>query len=59
MKQVKSKMNWWRNWLFKAGMPLLIVPIVAVVWACYAAYVTDNGMPVADDGSWSLSLIHI
>jgi hypothetical protein len=57
MKQVKSKMNWWRNWLFKAGMPFLIVPIVAVVWACYAAYVTDHGMPVADDGSWSSQVL--
>ncbi len=57
MKQVKNKMKWLPNWLFKAGMPFLIVPIVAVAWACYAAYVTDNGMPIADDGSWSSEVL--
>jgi len=57
MKQVKRNMNGWRNRLVKAGMPLLIIPFVAVVWACYAAYVSDNGMPVAEDGSWSSEVL--
>ena len=57
MKQVKSKKNWLKNRLFKAGMPLLVIPLVALVWACYAAYVTDNGLPIADDGSWSSEVL--
>ena len=56
MKQEKSK-NWWRKWLFKAGLPLLMVPMIAIVWSCYAAYVADNGMPVAEDGSWSSEVL--
>ena len=57
MKQVKNKMNGWRSWLYKAGITFLVVPIVALVWTCYAAYVADNGMPVADDGSWSSEVL--
>jgi len=57
MKQVKNKMNWWQSWLYKAGITFLVVPIVALVWTCYAAYVSDNGMPVADDGSWSSEVL--
>lgn len=52
MKQLKN-VNWCKKWLIKAGLPFLIVPLVAIVWTCYAGYVADNGMPVADDGSWS------
>lgn len=57
MKKIENKINWWKKWLIKAGLPLLTVPIVAIVWACYAAYVSDNGMPVADDGSWSSEVL--
>jgi hypothetical protein len=61
MKQVKnrsnSKTNWWSKWLMQAGLSLLILPVVAIVWTCYAAYVSDNGMPVADDGSWSSEVL--
>ena len=61
MKQQKIrsnyKTNWWSKWLIKAGLPLLIVPVVAVLWSSYAAYVSDNGIPVADDGSWSSEVL--
>ena len=57
MKQVNNKTHWWKKWLYKAGLPLLMVPMVALVWSCYASYVADNGMPVAEDGSWSSEVL--
>jgi hypothetical protein len=57
MKQLKNRVKWWDKWLFKAGLLYLVIPLVAIVWTCYAAYVSDNGMPVADDGSWSSEVL--
>jgi len=57
MKQISNRLGKWKNFLFKAGLPLLLVPVLGVVWASYAGYVSDNGTPVADDGSWSSAVL--
>lgn len=57
MKYVNNKVNGWRKWLLRIGLPVLLVPVVAVLWTDYAAYVSDNGMPVAAEDGWSNAVL--
>lgn len=57
MKQIKNKATGWAKWLRKVGLSLLVIPMVAIVWSGYAGYVADNGMPVAEDGSWGSDVL--
>lgn len=57
MKHEKIKSSGWKKWLFRVGLPLLLAPIVALVWTSYAGYVSDNGMPLAEGDSWSSQVL--
>lgn len=57
MKQISNRLGKWKKSMLKVGLPLLLVPVMAVVWASYAGHVSVNGTPVADDGSWSSEVL--
>lgn len=57
MNTKQSARSWMRRQL-KIVLPVfLAAPLVVTAWIVYAAYVSDNGMPVADDGSWSSEIL--
>jgi hypothetical protein len=61
MKQANSKAKGWKKWLRGGWLSLLTIPVVLVAWAGYAGYVSEHGMPMADNGDWSgqvLSTLH-
>lgn len=57
MKMQHNKTGGSRKWPGKAWLSLFASALLVAVWAGYAAYVSDNGMPVVDDGSWSSEVL--
>ncbi|MBF0470263.1 MAG: hypothetical protein HQL48_02695 [Gammaproteobacteria bacterium] len=50
------------NLLRSLWLPLLAAPLLVSAWVAYATYVSDHGIPVSSDGSWSsevLENIHV
>lgn len=57
MQEQKNSSKGWKKWLRSVWVPLLATPIAIAGWVGYATYVIENGMPVADDGSWSSEVL--
>lgn len=57
MKESRNNVKGWKGWLRSVWLPVLAAPLAVAAWVGYASYVIENGMPVADDGSWSSGVL--
>jgi hypothetical protein len=57
MKALKNTVSGCKPRFGRIWLPITSLALLMAVWAGYAGYVSDNGMPVADDGSWSSEVL--
>lgn len=57
MSEINCQQQAWKRWLRKIWLPLVAAPLVVAAWVGYAGYIGENGLPLAEDGSWSSEVL--